>query len=121
MLRKLPSFFKRKVAVQSSKRISNGKQFNRLVLHDDALSDIFNWVCGSRRDYHSVTKLTSLQVQQSRKSWGRTPGGAQHSSDLAVNAAVFRFVYNPHTNLLEGRHLRKEITGAVRLNLDYII
>jgi len=33
------------------------------------------------------------------KSWGRTPGGAQHSSDLAVNAAVLGFVYNPHINL----------------------
>ncbi len=31
------------------------------------------------------------------KSWGRT--GAQHSSDLAVNAAVLRFVYNFYINI----------------------
>ncbi len=33
------------------------------------------------------------------KAWGRTPGGAQHSSDLAINAAVLRFVWALHIEL----------------------
>ena len=44
-------------------------------------------------------QLKSMDLDFTGKSWGRTPGGAQHSSDLAVNAAVLGFICNPHTNL----------------------